>query len=101
MTEGRAAKLDEEVVKLYGGKQPGNHMQNFFDCVKSRGTPISDVETHHRTMTSCHLCNIALMLGRELKWDPEKEAIRRRRAGHDADVAPEARQVFVEGDDVD
>lgn len=73
MTKDEQLKLDEEVVKLYGGKQPGNHMKNFFDCVESRGTPISDVETHHRTMTSAHLCNIALMLGRELKWNPEKE----------------------------
>jgi predicted dehydrogenase len=72
MTKEDKAKLDEEVAKLYGG-QPGNHMKNFFDCVKSRKTPISDVETHHRTMTSCHLCNISLMLGRELKWDPKKE----------------------------
>jgi hypothetical protein len=24
-------------------------------------------------MTSCHLCNIGLMLGRELHWDPKKE----------------------------
>lgn len=73
MSKAEQQKLDEDVIKLYGGKQPGNHMQNFFDCVKSRGTPISDVVTHHRTMTSCHLCNIALMLGRELHWDPEKE----------------------------
>ncbi len=73
MTKDEQRKLDEEVVKLYGGKQPGNHMKNFFDCVKSRETPISDVETHHRTMTCCHLCNITLMLGRDLKWDPQKE----------------------------
>jgi myo-inositol 2-dehydrogenase / D-chiro-inositol 1-dehydrogenase len=72
MTKDDKAKLDAEVVKLYGG-QPGNHMKNFFDCVKSRKTPISDVETHHRTMTCCHLCNISLMLGRDLKWDPKKE----------------------------
>ncbi|MCC7476157.1 MAG: Gfo/Idh/MocA family oxidoreductase [Pirellulales bacterium] len=73
LTKKDQADLDEAVVKLYGGKQPGNHMKNFFDCVASRGTPISDVDTHHRTMTCCHLGNIALMLGRELKWDPDKE----------------------------
>jgi myo-inositol 2-dehydrogenase/D-chiro-inositol 1-dehydrogenase len=73
MTKGDKEKMHAQVVKLYHGKEPTGHMQNFFDCVASRDLPISDVETHHRTMTSCHLCNIALMLGRELKWDPEKE----------------------------
>lgn len=72
MTEADQKKLHERVVELYGG-EPGDHMANFFQCVKSRGTPIADVETHHRTMTTCHLCNISLMLGRELKWDPKKE----------------------------
>jgi predicted dehydrogenase len=73
LTKADEEKLAEEVVKLYKGKQPGSHMKNFFECLDSRDTPISDVETHHRTMTSCHLCNITLMLGRELKWDPKKE----------------------------
>jgi predicted dehydrogenase len=73
MTDADRQKLHEQVVKLYHGREPTTHMKNFFDCVVSRDTPISDVETHHRTMTACHLCNIALMLGRELKWDPKKE----------------------------
>ena len=60
-------------LELYKGKQPRGHMQNFFDCMEDRSDPISDVYTHHRTMTSCHLCNITLMLGRKLQWDPDKE----------------------------
>src|SRR5690606_38739932 len=31
-----------------------NHMGNFFDCVQSRKTPISDVETQHRSVSACH-----------------------------------------------
>lgn len=65
--------LQEAVAKLYGNKPISSHMQNFFECVKDRTEPIADVYTHHRTMTSCHMCNIALMVGEDLKWDPKKE----------------------------
>ena len=65
--------LDGEVIKLYGGKQPGDHMRHFFECLKERSFTVSDPFTHHRTMTSCHLCNIALLLKRKLRWDPDKE----------------------------
>ena len=30
--------------------------------------PISDVLTQHRSVSSCHLCNIVLRLGRPLTW---------------------------------
>ena len=56
-------------------RQPGDHMRNFFECVKTREQPISDVFTHHRAMTTCHLANIALRLNRTLKWDPVTEQI--------------------------
>jgi len=72
LTQADNQKLDDVIADLYGG-EPTGHMQNFFNCIESRKNPISDVFTHHRTMTSCHLCNIALMLGRELKWDPAAE----------------------------
>ncbi len=73
MTEADKKRLDEQVVAVYGGKKPGDHMGNFFDCINTREKPISDVESHHRTMTACHLCNISLMLGREVRWDPDAE----------------------------
>ena len=66
---------EDAITKLYKGKKPGDHMRNFFECIKTREQPISDVETHHRAMSTCHLANIAIRLGRPIKWDPEKEQI--------------------------
>lgn len=66
---------EDAITKLYGGKKPTSHMANFFDCIKSRQQPISDVFTHHRMITTCHLANIALRLKKNLRWDPVKEAM--------------------------
>ena len=35
--------------------------------------PVSDVFTHHRELSSCHMCNIAMLLKRKLRWDPVEE----------------------------
>ena len=51
------------------------HARNFLDCVKSRAEPVSDLESAHRVATVCHLANIALRLGRRLRWDAEREEI--------------------------
>ncbi len=59
----RAGKLDAII----------NHMGNFFDCAQSRMAPISDIESQHRSVSTCHLGNIALKLGRKLTWDPKGE----------------------------
>lgn len=64
--------LDQEIVKLCKGKSPGNHMANFFECIKDRSLPISDVFTHLRSVDACHMVNIALLLGRKVRWDSIK-----------------------------
>lgn len=51
----------------------GGHMQNWFDCIRSRQKPIADVEIGHRSATVCHLGNIARWTNRKLRWDPVKE----------------------------
>ena len=43
--------------------------------MKSRELPICDVEIGHRSATVCHLGNIAVRLGREIRWDPSAERI--------------------------
>jgi predicted dehydrogenase len=50
-----------------------NHHDNFLTAVRTRERPISDVECGHRTTTVCNLGNIAMQLGRKLRWDPAKE----------------------------
>jgi predicted dehydrogenase len=51
------------------------HIENWFDCIKSRAKPNADVEIGHRTVTVGHLINIAREVGRKLRWDPVKEQI--------------------------
>jgi predicted dehydrogenase len=50
-----------------------SHMANFFHCVRQRRQPISDVKSQHRSVSTCHLANIAMRLGRPLKWDAARE----------------------------
>jgi hypothetical protein len=66
---------EDALTRLYKGKKPGSHMGNFFECLLDRTLPVSDVYTHHRAMTTCHLANIAIRLGRKLQWDPQAEQI--------------------------
>ncbi len=49
------------------------HVRNFLDCVKSRRDPIASVEVGHRSASVCHLGNVAVRLGRNVKWDPERQ----------------------------
>lgn len=53
--------------------QARDHLQNWLDCVKSREKPVADVEIGHRSITVCHLANIARRVGRPLRWNPADE----------------------------
>ena len=50
-----------------------DHQRDFLDCVKLRKKPAASVEIGHRSASLCHLGNIAMLLGRKLKWNPEEE----------------------------
>ncbi len=56
------------------GRSPGHHT-NFLDCVKSRSEPMATAEIGHRTATICHLNNIAMRVGRTVRWDPKCEGL--------------------------
>lgn len=51
------------------------HIENWFDCIRSRARPNADVEIGHRTVTIGLLINVAREVGRKLRWDPQEEQI--------------------------
>ncbi len=64
--------IGPDEIQLY---KSDNHYRNFIDCVISREDPIAPVEVAHRSITIAHLGNIAMMLKKDLDWDPENEKI--------------------------
>ncbi|MGB8167792.1 MAG: Gfo/Idh/MocA family oxidoreductase [Chthoniobacteraceae bacterium] len=59
--------LTDAKVKLYAST---DHKADFLAAIKSRQKPIADVEIGARTVTGCHLINLAYYHGKALKWDP-------------------------------
>ena len=45
------------------------HRRNFLDSVKTRNPTITPAEVGHRLATIAHLGNIAVWLGRKIRWD--------------------------------
>jgi predicted dehydrogenase len=89
---------EDALEKVYGGKIPANHQENFVNCIKTRERPVSDVWSHHKTMCTCHLANIAIRLNETLAWDSRNEQVtnsqrgremqaREQRKGYEIDVA--------------
>ena len=62
--------LDDKAIRLY---KSNHHIVDFMECVRSRKKPICDVEIGCRSVTVCHLGNLAYWNHRRLKWDPIKE----------------------------
>ncbi len=57
-------------IHLYESK---HHFRNFIDCILAKTETIAPCEVAHRSISIAHLGNIAMLLGRDLKWDPAKE----------------------------
>ena len=55
-------------VQLF--RSPG-HQRNWLECIKTRARPICDVEIGARSVTVCHLGNIAYWTRERVKWDPK------------------------------
>jgi len=58
---------DEDMTKV--------HMQNFFDCVRSRQEPNCPFEIGFRSAITCQMAITSYRLGRSVRWDESQQAI--------------------------
>lgn len=74
IAELKEGKLSEDKRKIKLIKS-SNHVSNFVASVKSRQPTITPVEAAHHSAIPGHLCLIAMLTGRKIKWDAQKEVI--------------------------
>ncbi|MCR9201586.1 MAG: Gfo/Idh/MocA family oxidoreductase [Planctomycetaceae bacterium] len=66
---------DGALEQVYKNRSLVDHFRNFVEAARDRKEPISDVFSHHRALSTCHLAGIAARLNRSLTWEPETERI--------------------------
>jgi len=66
----RTTVIGPDEIHLY---KSNDHHRNFIDCIKSRRRTAAPVEVGHRSVSICHLGNIAMRLKTKLRWDPAAE----------------------------
>ncbi len=64
-----------ELPKIVSSQANISHVNDFFECVKTRKTPSADINIGHRSATVCHLGNIAIRTNKKINWDPKSETI--------------------------
>ena len=71
-----------QVAELVGAEPPEKtippspgHEREWLDCIRSREEPSCGVNYMHKVNTSNNLANLAMKLGRELRFDPATEQI--------------------------
>ncbi|MHC4692122.1 MAG: Gfo/Idh/MocA family protein [Planctomycetota bacterium] len=62
--------IGSDELQLY---KSNNHKANLLECIKSRKQTVAPAEVAHRSCSVCLLGEIAMRLGKKLKWDPETE----------------------------
>ena len=67
----------EERLEKHVAPAVRGHMRDLLTCIAKRGKqlPVADIEQGHISTTSCILANLAMKLGRTLRWDEQAGTI--------------------------
>ena len=71
-----ASRADEKAREKTGYlDSTGRHIQNFFDCVRSRQEPVCPFEMGFRSAIACQMAIASYRRQRTVRWDPQTEDI--------------------------
>jgi predicted dehydrogenase len=80
---------DEKDLERHVAPAIRGHMLDFLNAIATRGKPVADIEQGHISTTSCILANMAMELGRTLRWDPVSGKVR-----NDAEATKKLARVY-------
>ncbi len=82
LPQGKRAADEAEALTTLGAKAPAGysdstlqHMQNFFDCVRSRNQPVCTFEMGFRSAVTCQMAITSYRKQRTVRWDSQAEDI--------------------------
>jgi predicted dehydrogenase len=67
--------LTEKDIELNAAPATRRHMLDFLAAIESRGKPMADIEYGHISSASCILANLAMQVGRPLRYDPASRTV--------------------------
>ena len=69
----RRERIQDSEIRVY---KSTNHIADFLDGIESGKRTAAPIEASHRSISICHLANIAIRLGRDsIEWDPKRERV--------------------------
>jgi len=72
----KGAERCEAITVKNSNHHNQDHSRNFLNCIKTRQTPISDIEIGHRSTSAAQLGNIALRSKSTVVWDRGSERVK-------------------------
>jgi predicted dehydrogenase len=67
--------VTEKDIELNAAPATRRHLLDFLAAIDRRSRPVADVEFGHISTASCILANVAMKLGRPLRYDPAKREV--------------------------
>ena len=67
--------LSEKDIELNAAPATRLHMIDFLAAIGKRSRPVADIEEGHISTASCILANLAMEIGRPLRYDPKQRSV--------------------------